>query len=105
MAESKPLLTEFCNHHRLESCVTPLENLRITIINMEQLKNFLSDCLSRLPQPETSPIVEPYELIFTIESLDDRAISCVDIKNITDKDKNLVDLKRYIKYFMYSDVN
>ena len=45
VAESKPLLTEFCNHHRLEICVAPLENLRITMINNEQLEFFLSDCL------------------------------------------------------------
>ena len=56
-----------------------------------------SDCLSRLPLPETVPEVEPYELIFTVNTLQEMSINCLDIAAATDNDNDLKQLKGYIK--------
>lgn len=60
--------------------------------------NVNSDCLSRLPLPETVTVVEPYELICAVQSIDENFISCAEIQKHTDLDKNLVQLKHCIKY-------
>ena len=60
--------------------------------------NVTSDCLSRLPLPDTVPDSEPYELIFAINDLNNMPISFEDIKKHTLMDKNLVDLKHFIKF-------
>ena len=60
-------------------------------------QNVQSDCLSRLPLPDTVPESEPYELIFTVETLSAMPISCVEIKQQTDADENLRELKSYIR--------
>ena len=56
--------------------------------------NVTSDCLSRLPLPDTTPDSEPYELIFAINDLNNMPISFEDIKKHTLMDKNLNDLKK-----------
>jgi len=60
--------------------------------------NVNSDCLSRLPLPETTGIYEPYELVFTINELAKKTITCKEIEQHTNLDKNLVQLKQYIKH-------
>ena len=60
--------------------------------------NVTSDCLSRLPLPETHNETEPYELIFTIDSLNSYPITCSTIQHHTDKDGDLTQLKHYIRY-------
>ena len=53
--------------------------------------NVNSDCLSRSPLPE----VEPYGLVFTLNSINEMPITCADIKKQTDLDKDLLQLKRF----------
>ena len=60
--------------------------------------NITSDCLSRLPLPETVTDSEPYELIFAINELNSMPVSFEQIKNHTLNDKNLQNLKNYIKF-------
>jgi hypothetical protein len=60
--------------------------------------NVNSDCLSRLPLNDTVHECEPYELIFTVNALNSMPVTCVEIKQHTDLDKDLVQLKHYIKY-------
>ena len=60
--------------------------------------NVTSDCLSRLPLPETTSETEPYELVFAMNSLNNMPISFEDIKKHTKLDKNLCDLMHFIKF-------
>ena len=60
--------------------------------------NILSDCLSRLPLPDTTIVSEPYELVFTINSLNNHTITSEHIKQETALDPNLTELKQYVKY-------
>lgn len=62
--------------------------------------NVTSDCLSRLPLPETVIECEPYELVCTLDALDENTqttITCDDIKTQTDLDPDLRELKLFIK--------
>ena len=68
--------------------------------NVEYIKgsdNVNSDFLSRLPLKETVEINEPFELIFSIKSLENMPITCHDIMLHTDRDQNLSKLKYYIQ--------
>ena len=60
-------------------------------------ENVHSDCLSRLPLPDSVLEPEPYEIVCTLESLENEFVSVKDIQNFTDKDPNLVTLKQFIK--------
>ena len=62
------------------------------------VNNVNSDCLSRLPLPETSHECEPYELIFALKYLDKMPVNSNDIKCKTEDDKNLCKLKNHIRY-------
>ena len=57
-----------------------------------------SDFLSRLPLGDTVTQTEPYELIFTLQTLEETPITSDKIKQATDLDPDLKDLKQYIKY-------
>lgn len=57
-----------------------------------------SDFLSRFPLKETEESIEPYEIIFALQSMDESPITCDLVKQHTDSDKNLVLLKQYIRY-------
>ena len=60
--------------------------------------NVNSDCLSRLPLPDVTHNSEPYELIFAVNELNNVNITCKEISRQTDLDKNLSELKNYIRY-------
>lgn len=60
--------------------------------------NVQSDFLSRMPLPETTPESEPYELVFSIDSVDQSIITYEQVKADTDRDDDLVVLKSYIRY-------
>ena len=70
--------------------------------------NVNSDCLSRLPLPDTIRTCEPYELIFTlemfrcftleIETLNKSIVCCSDVRNETDIDSDYSTLKHYVRY-------
>lgn len=60
--------------------------------------NVNSDCWSRLPLAETVAETEPYELIFTVRSLDAMPVTCAEIQRHTELDADLVQLKHFIQY-------
>ena len=60
--------------------------------------NVHSDCLSRLPLADTIAESEPYELVFTMSSLDNSPVTCEHVKHHTNLDVDLTELKQYIKY-------
>ena len=83
---------------RLQRWSHRLSQFNFKFIYSKGKDNVVSDCLSRLPLPETSQIYEPYELIFSLKLLDDQNISCNDVAISTKNDKNLCDLMNYIKF-------
>ena len=60
--------------------------------------NVNSDWLSRLPLPDTNHVCEPYELVFTVNSLRDLSISCETIKQHTENDQHMSQLYKHVKY-------
>lgn len=60
--------------------------------------NVNSDCLSRLPMPDTVVEDEPYELVFAIRALAQLAITCEDVKYHTKEDPGLSELMNLVKY-------
>ena len=60
--------------------------------------NVNSDCLSRLPLSDTVNICEPYELVFTVKTLDDFPVNCNIISEHTYSDNKLSQLVKHIKY-------
>ena len=59
--------------------------------------NVHSDCLSRLPLPDTVEETEPYEIVCALNEVDSDFVSCHDVKLHTDCDPDLVTLKQYIR--------
>ena len=60
--------------------------------------NVHNDCFSRLPLSDTVRDSEPYELLFTVNSLDDMLSTCFDIRQHTDQDPDMTLLKQFIKH-------
>ena len=60
--------------------------------------NVTSDCLSRMPLLETVEEFEPYELVCAINSIDSSFVTSDQIKQQTDRDPDLVQLKQFIKF-------
>ena len=83
---------------RLQRWSHRLSQFNFNFLYSKGKDNLVSDFLSRLPLPESSPVVEPYELIFNINTIEEKYISCNDIKIFTDADNDLKILKTYIKY-------
>lgn len=83
---------------RLQRWALRLSQFKYNLEYSKGENNVHSDCLSRLPLPQTVSISEPYELIFTMSSIDDSPINCSDIQRHTDSDPDLSDLKRCIKF-------
>lgn len=59
--------------------------------------NVTSDCLSRLPLPVTVKEYEPYELVCTVNEVDSGLITWEHIKEHTNKDPDLIQLKNFIR--------
>ena len=83
---------------RLQRWKLKLSQFNYTFEYSKGKDNVNSDCLSRLPLTETKHKCEPYELIFALQSLNQIPITCNDIKQHTNMDPNLVQLKHFIKY-------
>ena len=83
---------------RLQRWALKLSQFKYNFVYSKGEDNVHSDFLSRFPLPETVQEVEPYELIFTVNSLNNMPVTCTDIKQYTDSDRDLCELKQYIKY-------
>lgn len=82
---------------RLQRWALKLSQFNYKFEYSKGISNVNSDCLSRLPLPDTVQNSEPYELVFTVKTLDKLIISS-EIQKQTDLDGDLVKLKHYIKY-------
>ena len=69
MAVSKPMLTEFGIHHRLESCVVSYTMKCISSV-LDKIKMCESDhtCLSDLSEIMTKPITQPLAAVTQLTS-------------------------------------
>ena len=59
-------------------------------------ENVKCDCLSRLPLPITCTKTVPYEMIFSIETINSSIVTCETIRREINKDPDLVQLKQFI---------
>ena len=102
--DHKPLMSLFAKYKPVpQSCSARVQRwcLKMAQYNYDfvytrGLDNVQSDCLSRLPLQEIPKIEEPEELIFHVNIVDNQVISCQTIKEHTDADANLTELKQYI---------
>ena len=83
---------------RIQRWKLRLSQYKYDFVYSKGVNNVHSDCLSRLPLPETVNESEPYELIFTVDSLNNMPVTCTDIQQYTDNDRDLSEVKHYIKY-------
>ena len=90
---------------RVQRWALKLSQFNYEFVYSKGANNVNSDCLSRIPLEETEQTCDPYELIFSINSIDSMPITSVDIKNLIKKDKNLNELLHYIKYGWPNKIN
>lgn len=83
---------------RLQRWALRLSQYRYEFQYSKGKDNVNSDCLSRLPLPDVSSQCEPYEIIFTINSLDRSIVTCAEVERHTDQDETLLQLKKFIKF-------
>ena len=83
---------------RVQRWALKLSQFNYEFIYSKGVDNVNSDCLSRIPLSDTEHVCEPYELIFSINSINVMPITCHDIKNHTNMSKDLTELKHFIKY-------
>ena len=83
---------------RLQRWALRLSQFQYEFVYSKGSENIQSDCLSRLPLADTVSHTEPYELIFTLNTLDNMPITSDKIKECTDSDEDLKMLKSHIKY-------
>lgn len=104
--DHKPLFTLFAKDKpvpiscspRIQRWALKLSQFNYKFVYSKGSDNVHSDFLSRLPLPETVTEAEPYELIFALESLEGTAVDHEVVKEHTDRDHNLVQLKSFIKH-------
>ena len=104
--DQQPLRTLFAKFKKSpENCSARITNWALTLSQYNYVfeyspgkNNVNSDCLSRLPLPETTHETTPYEMVFALNALEDFPITATDIKNHTDSDKDMTELKHYIKF-------
>ena len=82
---------------RLQRWALRLSQFNYTFQYSRGCDNVNSDFLSRLPLDETNDEIEPYELMFVVDSLNKTPINCKDIAYHTDKDSDLCLVRKYIK--------
>ena len=68
-------------------------------------ENVTSDFLSRLPLKEIDETIEPYEIIYSINAIDEMPVTVNDVRKHTDADITLRTLKSYIIHGFPSDVD
>ena len=103
--DHKPLFTLFAKDKpvpiscspRIQRWALKFSQFDYKFVYSKGSENVHSDFLSRFPLPETVSELEPYELIFAIESLDNTPITHDMVKEYTDRDQNLTQLKLFIK--------
>ena len=103
--DQKPLLKLFAKDKpipnscssRIQRWALKLSQYNYSFVYSRGKDNVHSDCLSRLPLPNTVMEAEPYEIVSTCQVLNSNFVTCVDIKVHTDNDPDLVLLKSFIK--------
>ena len=111
--DHKPLLKLLNSNSGLNTnCSARLQRwkLRLSQFNYEfcYIKgedNVNSDFFSRHPLKDNVDHMEPYELIFVIDSLQETPVTFNDIVKFTNADKNLCKLKQYIKFGFPNEVD
>ena len=83
---------------RVQRWALKLSQYNYRFVYSKGTDNVNSDCLSRLPLKETEPSCEPYEIIFAVKSLNSLPITCKDVSNHINNDKDLSMLRHFIKY-------
>lgn len=104
--DHKPLFTLFAKDKpvpiscsaRVQRWALKLSQYDYSFVYSKGSDNMVSDFLSRLPLSETVTEVEPYELICAINTLNESLLSHEIVKEYTERDKNLTQLKFFIKY-------
>ena len=104
--DHKPLFTLFAKHKpvpvscsgRVQRWALKLSQFGYEFVYSKGSDNVHSGFLSRLPLPVTCDEVEPYELVFVINSLDTSPISHDAIREHTQRDQNLTQLMSFIKH-------
>lgn len=103
-----PLKTLFnCNAPVPTTCSSRIQRWSLKLSQFDYILeyskgslNVHSDFLSRHPLPDTVQVHEPYELVFTlasIENMENIPISCSDIGKATDADPTYCVVKNYIR--------
>lgn len=82
---------------RLKRWALRLAQFNYQFVYTKGLDNVNSDFLSRLPLSDTENHVEPYELIFVVDSFSDTPLTYSDIEEATNSDSNLCTVKEYIR--------
>ena len=82
---------------RIQRWALKLSQFNYTFMYSPGKNNVNSDCMSRLPLQESVSEIEPYEIVSTLDTLQDDYITCKDIQIHTDADPDLILLKNYIR--------
>lgn len=56
----------------------------------------ISDALSRLPLPFSSPAIEPQKCVLCLESLDEGTVTTRELQHLTDRGSTLAHVKHYV---------
>ena len=95
--DHKPLFTLFAKDKpehdscspRIQRWALKLSQFNYNFVYSKGSNNIHSDFLSRLPLPVTVTEVEPYELIFALESIENEYVNQSMVRDFTNRDKNV----------------
>ena len=105
MNDHKPLQILFAKHKSVpHSCSDRVQlwALKLTQFDYEFVyargaDNVQSDCLSRLPLPDSVPESDPFELIFAHESICQGLLTHDLVKQLSERDPDIKQLQKFIK--------
>lgn len=104
--DHKPLHTLFSKHKAVpQSCsarvlrwALKLSQYDYEFVYSRGCDNIQSDFLSRLPLSQSVPESEPFELIFAIDSVNEELLTHELVRQHTESNQDLIQLKKFIKY-------